>query len=107
MDLPKTLLIKGKKWVIIPLTKDNPETKKIDGETDLSTKTIKLNPDLDHDELLITIVHELLHVIFHNHNLRLKHRTEEKYVDIFSKDLIKIIQNKKNKKLNNLIKDLL
>lgn len=107
MDLPNQIYIKGKKWELIPLTKNNPETKKIDGEADLVKKTIKVNTDLDHDELLITLIHEIFHVIFHNHNLRLKHRTEEKYIDIFSKDLIKILQNKKNKKLNNLIKDLL
>ena len=94
MDLPNQIIIKGKKWELIPLKKDNPETNKIDGEA-------------DHDQLLITIIHELLHVIFYNNRLKLKLRTEEKYVDIFSKDLVKILQNKKNKKLNNLIKDLL
>jgi Zn-dependent peptidase ImmA (M78 family) len=107
MELPNQITIKGKKWEIIPLTKNDPETKKIDGQVDLDEKTIKLNTDLDHDQLLITIIHELFHIIFHNHNLRLKHRTEEKYVDIFSKDLIKIFLNKKNKKLLNAIKELL
>tara|TARA_R100000664_G_C2755856_1_gene143632 strand:- start:466 stop:789 length:324 start_codon:yes stop_codon:yes gene_type:complete len=107
MDLPNQIFIKGKKWELIPLKKDNPETNRIDGEADLDKKKIKLNVDLDHDLLLITIIHELLHVIFFNNRLKLKLRTEEKYVDIFSKDLVKILQNKKNKKLNNLIKDLL
>jgi len=107
MDLPNKIYIKGKKWELIPLTNKSPEAKKIDGEADLDKQKIKVNKDLDHDQLLITIIHELLHVIFHNNKLRLNLRTEEKYVDIFSKDLIKILQNKKNKKLNNLIKDLL
>jgi len=107
MELPNQITIKGKKWEIKQLTKDNPETKRIDGEADLDKKIIKLNIDLDHDQLLITIIHELLHVIFYNHRLRLKLRTEEKYVDIFSKDLVKILLNKKNKKLLNAIKELL
>lgn len=107
MELPNQITIKGKKWEIKKLTKDNPETKRIDGEADLDKKIIKLNIDLDHDQLLITIIHELLHVIFYNHKLRLKLRTEEKYVDLFSKDLVKILLNKKNKKLLNAIKELL
>jgi predicted SprT family Zn-dependent metalloprotease len=107
MELPNQIIIKNKKWDIIKLTKQDPETKQIDGEADLDKQTIKLNIDLDHDELLTTILHELFHVIFFNHNLRLKQRTEEKYVDIFSKDLVKILLNKKNKKLLNAVKELL
>lgn len=107
MEIPDHIIIKGKRWEIKKLTNDDPETNRIDGEADLGNKIIKLNTDLDHDQLLITIIHELLHVIFYNHKLRLKLRTEEKYVDIFSKDLVKILLNKKNKKLNNAIKELL
>ena len=61
----------------------------------------------DIDPVRLKASHELLHVIFYNHKRRLKLRTEEKYVDLFSKDLVKILLNKKNKKLLNAIKELL
>ena len=60
MDLPNQIFIKGKKWELIPLKKDNPETNRIDGEADLDKKKIKLNVDLDHDLLLITILDMVL-----------------------------------------------
>tara|TARA_B100000989_G_C19518538_1_gene462945 strand:- start:52 stop:375 length:324 start_codon:yes stop_codon:yes gene_type:complete len=107
MDFPNQIWIRGKKYKLIPIDKKLAGQKQIDGEVDLDKKIILVNKDIDHINLLTTIIHELFHVITYNNKLKLSLKREEKYVDLFSSELVKILQNKKNKKLNLLIKDLL
>jgi hypothetical protein len=107
MDYPNQIWIKGKKYKLTPIDKNIANKKKIDGQVDFETKEILFNKDIDHTNILTTILHELLHVITFDNKLKLSLRREEKYVDLYSSELVKILQNKKNKKLNLLIKDLL
>jgi|TARA_A100000171_G_C1998521_1_gene80728 hypothetical protein len=107
MDYPNQIWIKGKKYKLTPIDKKIANKKKIDGQVDFETKEILFNKDIDHTNILTTILHELLHVITFDNKLKLSLRREEKYVDLYSSELVKILQNKKNKKLNLLIKDLL
>ena len=107
MDYPNQIWIKGKKYKLTPIDKKIANKKNIDGQVDFETKEILFNKDIDHTNILTTILHELLHVITFDNKLKLSLRREEKYVDLYSSELVKILQNKKNKKLNLLIKDLL
>tara|TARA_Y100001973_G_C5153302_1_gene309319 strand:+ start:861 stop:1184 length:324 start_codon:yes stop_codon:yes gene_type:complete len=107
MEYPAHILIKGKKYKLIPIDKKLADKKQIDGEVDFESQEILINKDIDHENILITLLHEIFHVIVYNGKLKLSHKREEKYVDLFSKELVKILQNKKNKKLNLLIRDLL
>jgi hypothetical protein len=107
MDYPNQIWIKGKKYKLTPIDKKIANKKKIDGQVDFETKEILFNKDIDHTNILTTILHEILNVITFDNKLKLSLRREEKYVDLYSSELVKILQNKKNKKLNLLIKDLL
>lgn len=107
MEYPAHILIKGKKYKLIPIDKKLADKKQIDGEVDFESQEILINKDIDHENILITLLHEIFHVIVYNGKLKLSLKREEKYVDLFSKELVKILQNKKNKKLNLLIRDLL
>lgn len=101
--LPKYFFIDRKKFLIEYWNKKQATQEKCDGQFDLSEAVITINKDLKPKEKLITVIHEFLHFLVWYNDLKLTHRTEEKYVDLFSTQLIEVLLNKKNKDLKNLI----
>jgi ssRNA-specific RNase YbeY (16S rRNA maturation enzyme) len=44
------------------------------GETDPETKIIKIKKSLGRVPLFLTVIHELLHVVEFEHNIKMKHK---------------------------------
>lgn len=100
--LPNFFFINNQKFCIKYW--NNKEAKKIncDGQFDLEDAVITINKDLKDKDKLITIIHELLHFFVWYNKLRIKNKTEEKYVDLFSTQLINILLNPRNLELKKL-----
>ena len=103
IKLPKFFFIDNKKFSIEYWNNKKAKQEKCDGQFDLTDAVITINKDLQPKEKLITVVHEFLHFLVWYNRLKLRVRTEEKYVDLFSTQLIQILLNPKNKDLKNLI----
>ena len=101
--LPKHFFIDRKKFFIKYWNKQQATKEKCDGQFDLSEAEITINKDLNPKETLITVIHEFLHFLVWYNGLKLKYRTEEKYVDLISTQLIEVLLNKRNKDLKDLI----
>jgi len=101
--LPKYFFIDRKKFIIKHWNKKQATKEKCDGQFDIEEAVISIYKDLKPKEKLITVIHEFLHFLVWYNGLKLTHRTEEKYVDLFSTQLIEILLNKKNKDLKDLI----
>lgn len=101
--LPKYFYIDRKKFYIEYWNKEEASKVQCDGQFDLDKAVITINKDLKPKDKLITVIHEFLHFLVWYNNLKLKARTEERYVDLFSTQLIQILLDKKNKDLKNLI----
>jgi hypothetical protein len=57
VKIPTSLKINGKTWKVV--REDTPDFD--DGETDFSTRTIRLAPRLSGEDLSVCFLHELLH----------------------------------------------
>lgn len=105
--LPTHFFIDRKKFYIKYWNKKEANKVKCDGEFDTIKAEITINKDLKPKEKLITVIHEFLHFLVWYNSLKINHRTEERYVDLFSTQLIQILLNPKNKDLKNLIIEIL
>ena len=101
--LPTHFFIDRKKFLIKYWNNEQANKVKCDGEFDIEKAEITINKDLEPKEKLITVIHEFLHFLVWYNSLKLNARTEEKYVDLFSTQLIEILLNKQNKDLKELI----
>ena len=101
--LPTHFFIDRKKFLIKYWNNEQANKVKCDGEFDIEKAEITINKDLEPKEKLITVIHEFLHFLVWYNSLKLTARTEEKYVDLFSTQLIEILLDKKNKDLKELI----
>jgi len=101
--LPEHFFIDRKKFLIKYWNKKEASKVQCDGQFDLDDAVITINKDLKPKEKLITVIHEFLHFLVWYNSLKLNARTEEKYVDLFSTQLIEILLNKQNKDLKELI----
>ena len=101
--LPEYFFIDRKKFNIKYWNKKEANKVSCDGQFDLDNATITINKDLKPKAKLITVIHEFLHFLVWYNSLKINIKTEEKYVDLFSTQLIEILLNKKNKDLKNLI----
>ena len=101
--LPEYFYIDRKKFYIEYWNKEEASKVQCDGQFDLDKAVITINKDLKPKDKLITVIHEFLHFLVWYNSLKINIKTEEKYVDLFSTQLIQIILNPKNKDLKELI----
>ena len=94
--LPTHFFIDRKKFYIKYWNKQEANKVQCDGQFDLDDAVITINKDLKPKEKLITVIHEFLHFLVWYNSLKINARTEERYVDLFSTQLIQILLDKKN-----------
>ena len=101
--LPTHFIIDRKKFYLKYWTQEQANKVQCDGEFDTDNAVITIKKDLKPKDKLITVIHEFLHFLVWYNGLKLSDKSEEKYVDLFSTQLIGILLNPKNKDLKNLI----
>lgn len=88
--LPKTILIRHRKYAIkkLPLTKV--KQLKIEGDCSYELKRIRVNTR-NKDEAAHTLLHEVLHAVIHEYELNI--RSEERVVKTLENALMQVIRD--------------
>lgn len=73
----------------LPTNKDGSDN---DGLCDNVNQKIYLNRSLSKERLQKVLCHELLHMLFHQANIRLPERVEERYADAMEVALLELLQ---------------
>jgi Zn-dependent peptidase ImmA (M78 family) len=98
MKIPKSIEIKGERWIIIRKTREQLQAmtefglepgESLNGYTDFENKVICIGSDIIGKELVNTLIHELGHAVLHMCHVSLDRALEEIIVDALASDISK------------------
>jgi len=98
MKLPKSLMIKGERWLVVRKTREEilkaenwglAEGEALNGFCDFENRVICISTDIIGLELAQTYIHEFAHAVLHELHITLDRALEEAIVDGLASELVK------------------